>query len=313
MHHFDTSNFHEAERHDRWREEVCRSLCRSDSVLRTPGPFSARLSSTSFGALLVSSVECQAASYERAVSDIRISPNDDFLVSLLLEGKGNIEQDGRQATQQPGDLVVYDTARPFLYQFPGYYRMALIKVPRRAMLSRVPKAESITSRVVPSDSATGRLAAGLIGGAMSLDLENPTAAMRIGTSLVEVLAAAIDVELVGQSRGPERHSRHLAKAKEYMLSHLDDIDLDLQGIAHAIHASPSTLSRVFAGDGTTVMRWLWGERLRESHRALSEGQARQVTEVALRYGFSSFSHFSRSFKTAYGATPQAVLRGATVR
>ncbi len=36
---------------------------------------------------------------------------------------------------------------------------------------------------------------------------------------------------------------------------------------------------------------------------LKEGHARNVTEAALRFGFSDLSHFSRAFRKVYGMSP----------
>jgi AraC-like DNA-binding protein len=51
------------------------------------------------------------------------------------------------------------------------------------------------------------------------------------------------------------------------------------------------------------MRWIWTERLRATHLALTEKNVHSVTEAAFKYGFTEMSHFSRSFKKLFGVTP----------
>jgi AraC-like DNA-binding protein len=69
-----------------------------------------------------------------------------------------------------------------------------------------------------------------------------------------------------------------------------------------------TLARAFAMHGTTFDRALWNCRLEAACEALLSSRGRiSITEVALRHGFSDSSHFTRRFKTRFGATPGSML------
>lgn len=307
--HFDATAVRESERFAYWHEEMCRNFCRAESMpVRRPDPFHARLSCTALGSIQVSSIECSPLRYQRAADDVRSSPSDEFLLSVLAGGNGRIEQQGRLTEQSVGDVVIYDTARPFVYEFADSYQMVLLKIPRRAMLARVPEAERLTALRISGQTPLGSLAATMIRNAAALDLQDGTAAARVGASIIDVIAAAMDVQFATTSRATDRHASLLRRAQQYIRSHLDDSELSVDSISSALHVSSSTLARLFAGSGTTVMRWLWEERLAAGHRALSEGRVKQVTEVALSCGFSSFSHFSRSFKARYGHSPNTMIR-----
>jgi AraC-like DNA-binding protein len=308
---FDAATVRESERFSYWHEEMCRNFCRAESKPVTPRPFNASLSCADLGSVQISSIDCEALRYQRAAGDVRSSPAEDFLLSVLVGGSGRIEQQGRLTQQNVNDVVIYDTAQPFVYEFPDRYQMVLLKIPRRAMLARVPEAERLTALKIDGQTPLGSLAATMIRNAATLDLQDGAAAAKVGTSIIDVIAAVMDVQFAGSSRPSDRHASLLHRAQAYMRSHLDDPELGVDGIAAALHMSSSTLGRLFAGSGTTVMRWLWEERLAAGHRALLEGRARQVTEVALTCGFSSFSHFSRSFKARYGHSPNTLIRART--
>ena len=96
-----------------------------------------------------------------------------------------------------------------------------------------------------------------------------------------------------------------------MQAHLEDPDLDVESIAHALNVSQRTLSRAFAAERTTVIRYLWKLRLDAGHIALREGRVNRVLDIALGCGFASASHFSRMFKGTYGVLPHTLLRGNT--
>jgi len=307
--HFDASAVRESERFSYWHEEVCRNFCRAETRPFRAGSFNAHLSRTSLGCIQLSHIDCEPLRYERASSDVRTAPSDDFLLSVLCQGEGHLKQHGRLALQRPGDVVIYDTAQAFLYEFPERYQMVLLKIPRRAMLARVPEVERMTALVISGQTPLGGLAASMVRNAATLDLIDGAAAAKVGTSIIDVVSAAMDVELAGAGTAPDRHALLYQRAQDYMRANLDDPELDVESISAALYVSSSTLARLFASHGTTVMRWLWDERLDMGHRFLIEGRAKQVTEVAMTCGFSSFSHFSRSFKARFGQSPNKLMRG----
>ena len=102
--------------------------------------------------------------------------------------------------------------------------------------------------------------------------------------------------------------RRLVEVKQFILANLHDTELDVERIASTHNMAPRTLYRMFSSEGTTPIRWLWQQRLAASFKALAEGQATQVTETAMRFGFSDLSHFSRAFKAEFELTPRELKR-----
>jgi AraC-like DNA-binding protein len=307
---YDATLLREQDRFAYWHEVICRLFPRAAGRRGDELTFAAHLDRSVLGTVEVSDISCNALRYDRARHDMQVDQSDDFLLSLMLQGDAQLEQGGRVAVQGPGEIVLYDAARPFVYDFPQTYRMLLAKIPRRAMLSRLPDAERLTAVTVGSKTPLGSLAASMLHTAASLDLPaDASTAAKVGASLVDILSAAIEVELSGRKELCDRQAGLLKRAKDYMHARLDEPDLDVDGIANALHVSPRTLSRAFAFEGTTVIRWLWRERLEASYTALKEGRATQVSDVALGCGFTSGSHFSRIFKSTYGVLPHTLLRG----
>ena len=73
--------------------------------------------------------------------------------------------------------------------------------------------------------------------------------------------------------------------------------------------------RHFARHKKTPMAVIWQERLRASREALERGRVSSVSQAALDFGFSDFSHFSHAFRKAFGISPRSLLpkeqQGAT--
>lgn len=308
---FDPTIVRPQDRYPQWMEVVGQVFCRANGRRGDDRPFEARLLRCPLGVVDVSDLSCNAMRYDRARQDQCLDQRDDFLVSLLLQGQGQLDQQGRAARQEPGQMVLYDAARPYVYTFPGSYRLLLLRIPRRAMLSRLPEAERMTAVAIGTGTPLGNLAANMIQGTASLALPtSATASAKVGSSLMDVVSAAIEMELSAHEEQHDRQSTLLKRAKDYILTHLDDPQLDIEVIAKAAYVSPRTLSRAFATEGTTVARWLWNERLAAGHAALTEGRAVQVGELAMSCGFASGSHFSRLFKATYGVLPHTLLSGS---
>jgi AraC-like DNA-binding protein len=76
-------------------------------------------------------------------------------------------------------------------------------------------------------------------------------------------------------------------------------------IARRHFISRSYLDRLFETEDASVQQTIRGKRLDRSRRDLTDrGLAGEsVFEIASRWGFRSASHFSRSFRAAYGQSP----------
>lgn len=313
---FDNSIFdareRESDRYAYWHEVICRFYARAEAH-RNDGqqPFFAEFDRRMFGTLSISDIRCAALRYKRRREDVRIDPNEDFLLTLMLEGQAHLEQDGRLAVQQAGDFVLYNAAHEFVYDFTEPYRILLVRIPRRTLLSRLPDAERMTAVALGPDSYIGSMAARLMRSASTMPIPEETGpSAKVGSSILELIAAAFELDVAGRRDFRDRQAALLHRAMEYIQAHLDDQDLDVESIAHALNVSQSTLSRAFASEGTTVMRHLWKLRLDVGHMALREGRVSRVLDIALGCGFASASHFSRMFKDTYGVLPHTLLRGS---
>ncbi|SEF80506.1 AraC-like ligand-binding domain-containing protein [Marinobacterium lutimaris] len=306
---FDVYNVKEEERYDYWHELIFRYFCRVESQQLSDKFIDASLIWNQLGCLGLSEIRCEAVRYERSSGALQSAPNEDFLVSLMLEGEANMSQAGRHTRQKPGDIVFYDSARGFVYEFTKAYHAIVLRIPRRSLLSRFPGAENLTAVAMSSEADMGALVRSMMLSAASVDVpKDSSAASRVGASIVDVLSAALETQMAGLDVMDDRHASLLQRAKNYIRANIDDPDLNVEAVANAVAVSPRTLNRLFASEGTPVMRWLWKERLEQSRSILSEGRATQVTEVALNLGFKSVSHFSRTFKDTYGVTPNMILR-----
>lgn len=98
-----------------------------------------------------------------------------------------------------------------------------------------------------------------------------------------------------------RTRRLIGRTKEYLEAHLSDA-IRLTEVARVVGASPAYLTDLFRRvEGVPVHRYL--TQLRLSRALVDLHHAADLSALALSLGFSSHSHFTSSFRRAFGCTP----------
>jgi len=299
---------------DHWHQVTCRSYsltqCRHDA----DRGFRAAITIREIGALSISELFTLPSAGDpiratRRSCDIRQDPRDYYMLWLLLDGRIGLAQNGNTTLMQPGDLFFYDQSRPFELSFACRSRALMVTIPGPLLNARI-SAAHIAGRRLAANPGLGALAASLLQQLYGLKDATPDdVAQRLGASALDMLIAAIEAEADALS-GTSANERRLEAAKAFMRANLDDSRLDLDRIAKSQGLAPRTLYRLFAAEGTTPIRWLWQQRLAASFKALTEGKVSHVTDAALGHGFSDVSHFSRTFRAAFGQSPRALKKRA---
>ncbi|KVD46797.1 sugar ABC transporter permease [Burkholderia sp. ABCPW 11] len=292
-----------------WIDAVCSGQDPVDTRVIGETPFSGYLSVQQFGAVWLRRFRSTPVQYSRRQRGSNFESSGFFEASLTLSGRSIITQSGREVVQRPADIVLFDNARPYEYVLPDGDDQLVVGIPHALLREQLPNADALTCTVLSGASTFGGLVRQLLQGLESTgNLEDSAASGRIGSTIVDLLATAFDVEFCSDASQTPAYSRPLERVKAYMIDHLSDSELDIESIARANNISVRTLHRLFSGQGTTAMRWLWQQRLSASYKVLSVGRFKRVSDVAAMHGFTNFSHFTRSFKLTFGILPQALLR-----
>lgn len=102
---------------------------------------------------------------------------------------------------------------------------------------------------------------------------------------------------------------HIKKAKQYISSNLNK-ELTLTNIAEYVGVSPTYLSRLFSqAEKETLKTYILKERIHASTNFLKYSPY-SIFEIAHYLGFSSQSHFDRTFKKFIGETPSQFRKHA---
>jgi AraC-like DNA-binding protein len=93
------------------------------------------------------------------------------------------------------------------------------------------------------------------------------------------------------------------RVRALLLKAMPSGDLDQDGIARALHQSPSTLQRRLRREGTSYQNLLDSTRREMALEYLREGQ-HSLADVAFLLGFADQSNFTRAFRRWTGKTPR---------
>ncbi|MCO4859315.1 helix-turn-helix domain-containing protein [Herbaspirillum sp. WGmk3] len=291
-------------RFEYWNDVVCRHCLQADSKLLGAPVFDGAMSVSSIGMLDMAIMSSPLHHWRRDAHHIRSNPDDDLWLAFMVCGEAYLAQDGRQTRLQSGDMALYDGARPFEFAL-GPEKIYLTRLPRKSLLSRCPEAEHLTAQLIDARRPGVMALRSMLEEAGTCEFNDAESAVRYSAALLDVLALSLAAP---GSRATAAEKNDLYKrVLAYLRENYTDPQLNLHVLAAAHHVSERTLTRAFAQHNQTPMDVLRRVRLQASYRALTEGNAGNVTTAALDAGFSDLSHFSRVFRAAFGCTPQSLL------
>lgn len=229
-----------------------------------------------------------------------------YKVSLQLEGRSVVEQEGRRSLLRPGDFTLYDTSAPYRLEFPEESRLLVLMFDHGALdLPPAAAAHLRACRLGPEGAVHAMVASFLSSMAEHMDALSGMNAQRLGNSALDLLTTSFNLELDDQVAASSGTDRLRAAVHDYVEAHLGRAELDPTTIARAHYVSVRRLHQVFHEEGTTVSAWIRTRRLERCRRALEDplNAGVPVARIAARWGFPDAAHFSRVFKAAYGRTP----------
>lgn len=226
-------------------------------------------------------------------------------VTLTRTGEGG-------AFLEAGDMVFCDPARRDVLRFGEDCLMTYFRITRRYLGVAGSDLDRLVGVPVRHGAGMGALVSGFLS-ALAADAEFHRSAIgdRLARSAVDLLAVLV-MELLQAETGAETSgaskagAEMLSRIRAFIEEHLTEPELSPESIARAHHISVRYLHKLFQDDGTTVGQWVRQRRLDSCRRELGRTSHRRTTvaAVAQRWGFSSPSHFSRTFRDAYGVSPR---------
>ncbi|WP_416964645.1 helix-turn-helix domain-containing protein [Streptomyces sp. Agncl-13] len=281
--------------------------------------FRAQVGISEFGALQATLMTTMPHAVHRTPKLIRQADPEVFKVGCMLRGGGVITQDGLRAEQRVGDLILFDTSRPYVGEFDPdipVSQLLLLRFPRSLLALPHRDLRQVSAMRIPGDRGIGALSSQfLIHLARHLHELSPAETARLSALTLNVLTTALADALDIRSAVPPdtRRCALVARIHAFIRDNLGDPSLTPDAIAAAHHISLRYLHKLFQQEGHTVAGRIRERRLEQCRRDLSDSQlvARPIHAIAARWGFTSPAHFSQAFRHAYGLSPRQYREQST--
>lgn len=303
---FSTSLVSGPDRFSYWREAVCDAYVQLGCEAVERQDFRGEIRLERLPNISISIVSGTAHEVHRRTRDIARSSDEYFLLSLQTRDTSRVAQSGRVAELQPGDSVLYGSTDPYVLTLSNRFQHLVVQVPKQQLLSRLPNADLLTGRKISGASEIGNLVAkSLTGFCRTLGR---------GSGVVQGFGQDVIVDLIATGLAtledanfelslPEQHI--MLRARSFIQANLGDPDLDRNAVAGAAGISVRRLNEIFAKQGNSISGYIRETRLERTARDLSDPGCSwlSISEIAGKWGFGNFQHFSKVFRERYGTSP----------
>lgn len=289
-----------------YRQAVVQSFVPLDVSRVNSDPFWGRLRSVDFDDAHVHEVTSSPHTVQRTESLITNGDARFYKASLQVSGTGLLIQDGREAVLQPGDLAIYDTARPYSLMFEEDMRMLVLMFPREQLGLPPDMMQQLTAHRFASDTGLGAMIIPFLQNvSQNLDKVGGVTGPRLVRTAIDLITTMFANELDLAADPRDSHQLLMQQIRRYIEANLGAPELGPNQIAAAHFISTRHLHGLFRQKGTTVSTWIRERRLENCRRDLIDplNAHLSVGAIASRWGFAEAAHFSRVFKAAYQMSP----------
>lgn len=226
-------------------------------------------------------------------------------LSLQLEGRCVVEQDGRSCTLTPGDLAFYVSQRPYTLTYTEPQHTLVVHFPQRFVHMVPEDIANVTATRIAGDSGLGRVAVPLFEQlAMNFEVLDGPHAGSLVRSALDMVVTVLAAEL--HDNTPPEGGELFRQAARYIEDNLHDMNLRPGTVAAELFVSVRHLHTQFATNGVTVAGFIRDLRLQGIRRELADPRYSRDTiqMIGQRYGIPDASQLSRIFRAEYGESPR---------
>ena len=300
------------DRTDAWQDVLSHSYREWQVPQRLPATFYAHVKQHDFAGAGIVETICDPCIGQRTRTQVR--RDDELYVGVQLTTGGRerfkIGDSGVEVTS--GDLVVWTTDQVVQFEVLERLHKVTLMIPWTLMRERLPERKQPPSggKIESRTGVGSLLAVHLLALSNQIDSLDQSVQASVSRSTLELLGIALS----GQQPSAvfDASAAMLRRVKDFILQHLHEEDLNPTRIAAANNISLRYLHMLFQRSDMTVSGFILDNRLRVCKQALIDPafQRLQISEIAFRWGFNSVSHFSRTFRQRFGASPSDVRRAA---
>jgi AraC-like DNA-binding protein len=296
---------------DLWRFGLS-PLYAMDAYDRTArAAFHCTMTSYQFADVAISYSSSSPATFVRNGRTIAHSGIDTICVLIYATGGGELDAAGRLVEIQPGDVCILDQTRPNTVRARADFSDLSFIIPRALIEPLIPNLDSLHGLILKRSDPLARMLTihlqSLFREAPSLRLQDARAATHGTVALIAAFAGASSNS--GEGARQAAAFTALQAVRRTIEEHLESPGLGPEFLSQKLGMSRATLYRLFEPIGG-VREYIRQRRLTRAYQRITDRTRApaRIGTIAAECGFTSNAVFSRTFRDAYGMSPNDVRR-----
>ena len=288
-----------------WREWIWKHFGGLESDLYGDTDFSGHMSSVCAGDVILTRLEANRHRVVRTPGMARSSDAGYLKIVAPIKGRAGVQQMGRQSWVTPGAWTIYDTTDSYAVDNPEKVEHLIIMVPKAPITERGLNLRQLMARHVGGESGISRVALATMRSTFQeLPCMGDDAARGAGELIAQLVQLSL-LELAGRPTAATQREALKERIRAYVIHHLRDPSLNISQIASALNCSRRHLYNAFGEEQDTLASHIQRLRIDACARELQHANAAQrpISDIALSWGFTNPSHFSRAFREHTGHSP----------
>jgi AraC-like DNA-binding protein len=221
---------------------------------------------------------------------------------------GSVRLGAEPPVLAPGELAVVSVTSHVRIDVPAGAELIVVRIPEGVAGPHAQALRAAAGRVQAAAQGTSGLVAHLLRGLVA----QGEARTDHPTRLAQHVVGLIGLMCLDAGDDDGWRSPMIRGALEFIEEHLGELDLTPDRIAASQNISTRTLHRLFEREGMTLGAWIRTRRLERCRADLADpGYADEsVSAIGASWGLWDAAHFSRLFKSTFGASPRAYRQHA---
>lgn len=288
-----------------WNRVIAEAYFPLHLSFRQPATFSGRLYRCTLGEVGLSRLTSDALQYERRRSQIGLSQDEEYLITLPRAGPVEFSQFGREVRCDPGGFIIERGDEPYRFRYADRNDLFVLKVSKSALTGRLRDPDRFCARVFMAGSGIGGLFANLVErAAQEADTTSDRAAGVLGRQMLELLVLTLEEGGdASQSSTSAVRAAHVRRIEAFVRRNLANPALSPDLIAEGCGISKRYLHELFTDLNGTVSQFIREEQLIAARDMLGLPGTGSIADIAYRFGFSDQAQFSRLFRDRFKQTP----------
>lgn len=293
-----------------WRETINASFAALEITAPVDSEFRADLTTVELDDVHLFDMTTSAHRVVRTAEMVARDAGEYLKLSLQLQGRARLRQDGRECVLGPGGLGLYAAYRPYELVYDGPQHSLVMTFPRSVVQLIPAQLDLVTAQRIGQEDGLGRVAVPMFRNlAENMDLLRGPHASKLVRSALDMLVSVLSAKVV-EPAGEHAGDLLVQQATAYIADHLADPELSPGSIARALYVSVRQLHSRFAAQHLTVAAHIRAVRLAAIRAELADPAHRDdaVHTISARHGLTDPAHVSKAFKAEYGESPTAYRR-----